>query len=227
MNVATETGSAKIDSTIVGAIHAELDEVALAAVRIGTIMLIGELFPHRLLDGAMRRLGAQPLPGLAPPCLPEQVGLDVVDEDQQSILEDPALLGRILRVPDAQTVAVVLVAVRRAAPVDEDAGNARPVLKADLDMTRLVVGHLKPQPVDAAAPALDDPVSGCGSGVGRGSAQLDPGLQPRSSSCLGSAQYLWRKTSAWFSVTPAAVVTMLRLSPQLTNRRDPFDAIWL
>jgi hypothetical protein len=52
-------------------------------------------------------------------------------------------------------------------------------------------------------------------------------LQPRPSSCLVTAQYFWRKTSAWFSVIPAAVVTTLRLSPQLTKRRDPFDAIWL
>jgi hypothetical protein len=44
---------------------------------------------------------------------------------------------------------------------------------------------------------------------------------------LVTAQYFWRKTSAWLSVTPAAVVTTFRLSPQVTKRRDPFDAIWL
>src|SRR6266496_90728 len=61
--------------------------------------------------------------------------------------------------------------------------------------------------------------------AGRRPAQADPALQPRPSSCLVTAQYFWRKTSAWFSVIPAAVVTTLRLSPQLTRRRDPFDAI--
>jgi len=37
-------------------------------------------------------------------------------------------------------------------------------------------------------------------------------------------QKAWRKTSAWFSVTPAEVVTTFRLSPHVPKRVAPLEA---
>src|SRR6266496_2745250 len=58
--------------------------------------------------------------------------------------------------------------------------------------------------------------------TGRSKAQCSS--QPGGDRC---GQKLREKTSAWFSVAPVVVVTMLRLSPQVAKRRVPFEATWL
>jgi hypothetical protein len=66
---------------------------ATAKIRLVTIAFID--LRHRPFRGTVRCFGTEPLARFAPPRLAEEVGLYAVEENEQAIVEDPFLLGRV------------------------------------------------------------------------------------------------------------------------------------
>ena len=62
----------------------------------------------------------EPVVVLQPPNLPEQVGLHIAEQRQQSVTEQPALVWRVAREPHAQGSIVVAVRPSAASFVTDD-----------------------------------------------------------------------------------------------------------